>query len=128
MGSFTGPQGKTFVSAGTLGVSGKRLQKNDGVNIGKRVPYMFSLDCEKIGAKKWLSNPGPGGICQIVKIYELEGDGSFWNLTETRVTAGETKGPLCEGVTEELNKPTLWTWKNPSEWELPCDFISHNYK
>lgn len=88
----------------------------------------FSLDFQKIGKGKWLSNPGPGGLCQIVKIYELEGEGGLWTLTETRVTAGETKGPLCEGITDELGKPTVWTWRNPKDWELPCDFISHTLK
>ncbi len=88
----------------------------------------FSLDFQKIGKGKWLSNPGPGGLCQIVKLYELQGDGLLWTMTETRVTAGETEGPICEGVTDEIGKPTVWTWKNPNEWELPCDFISHTVK
>ncbi len=86
----------------------------------------FSLDFQKIGKRKWLSNPGPSGFCNIMKVYELVGEPEhdLWTLTETRVTAGRTEGLFCEGIEEELNKPTVWSWRYPSQFELPCDFMS----
>ncbi|MGQ0811229.1 MAG: hypothetical protein ACT4OO_08390 [Nitrospiraceae bacterium] len=91
----------------------------------------FSLDFTRIGIRKWLSDPGPSGLCRMMKVYELTGEGDLsllWTLTETRVTAGDTESPLCKGVKEELNQPIVWSWKSPGEFELPCDFISHNSK
>lgn len=87
----------------------------------------FSLEFKKIGHRKWLSNPGPGGRCQILKIYELTGEEShnLWQMTETRVTAGSNEG-ICQDVEQELNKPTIWSWKNPQEYELACDFITYD--
>jgi hypothetical protein len=84
----------------------------------------FYFEFKKIGLRKWLSNPEPGGRCKILKIYELTEDEEYdlWQMTETRVTAGSTEGP-CQSVGQELNKPTVWTWKNPSEYELSCDFL-----
>jgi hypothetical protein len=45
-------------------------------------------------------------------------------MKEARVTAGRTD-KQCEGIGEELGKVTTWTWENPSEFELPCDFVKH---
>jgi hypothetical protein len=85
----------------------------------------FSLEFKRIGPMKWLHNTGVSGLCNIVKIYELSGqlnkDSVYWSLTETRVTAGLTSG-ICEDVTEELNKPTVWKQLHPKVFELPCDF------
>lgn len=88
----------------------------------------FSLEFKRIGPRKWLHDTGPSGLCNIVKIYELSGESRgnekdfvFWSLTETRVTAGRTSG-ICEDVTEELNKPTVWKQLYSSRFELPCDF------
>jgi hypothetical protein len=93
----------------------------------------FSLDFKRIGTWKWVSNPGPGGLCNFVKVYELLGeplrgdDGKIltlqWKMTETRVVADTTR-PLCEGAEKELNKPTVWSWRYPDEYELSCDFVT----
>jgi hypothetical protein len=84
----------------------------------------FSLEFRKIGRRKWLSNPNPGSLCKIVKIYEFTENEThdLWEMTETRVTAGSTDG-ICKDVSKELNKPTLWSWTHPKEFELSCDFI-----
>ena len=87
----------------------------------------FSLEFKKIGPRKWLHDTGPRGLCNIVKIYELSGqvieNSVAWSLTETRVSAGHTTG-ICDGVTEELNKPTVWGERQGGSFELPCDFVN----
>lgn len=87
----------------------------------------FSLEFKKIGIRKWLSTPAPGGMCKIVKIYELSSNyqGLLWEFVETRLTAGSTGG-TCEGVAHELNKRTVWTWENPKVYELSCDFMTYD--
>ena len=92
----------------------------------------FSLTFQRIGKWKWVSNPGPAGMCNILKVYELNAV-SFrnekrtllnlqWKMIETRV-AGDSTQPMCADVEQELHKPTIWSWDNPSDYELPCDFI-----
>lgn len=84
----------------------------------------FSLLFKKIGPRKWLHDTGPSGLCNLVKVYELERDENFdfWTMKETRVAAGRTD-KLCEGIVDEVGKVTIWTWKKPWDFELPCDFI-----
>lgn len=92
----------------------------------------FSLTFQRFGNWKWVSNPGPGGFCNILKVYELNGvsfrdeKGAIvtvqWKMIETRVAADSSQ-PMCRDVANELHKPTVWSWDSPSEYELPCDFI-----
>lgn len=96
----------------------------------------FSLDFKKIGKGQWLSNPGPQGVCSVVKTYVLKRDERYdlagvlgmWTLTETIVARG-TESPLCKPPLDsekkrELNKPFVWSWNNYNAFEIPaCDFI-----
>jgi len=79
----------------------------------------FSLEFNKIGRRKWLSNPSPGGQCQIVKIYELTEDEThdLWQMTETRVTAGSTEGN-CQSAKKGLNRTLIRSWKKPQKSEI----------
>jgi hypothetical protein len=95
----------------------------------------FSLDFKKTGKGQWLSNPGPQGVCNVVRTYVLRRDekndfaGSLWTITETMVARG-VESPLCKppfdsDKNQELNKPFVWSWNNYNAFELPsCDFIA----
>ena len=67
-------------------------------------------------------------MCKILKVYELRGSKYkfLWEMIETRVTAGNTASPFCDGVEAEFNRPTIWSWQHPHEYELPFDFMSHD--
>ncbi len=85
----------------------------------------FSLDFKKLGEGRWLyTQKSPGLLSQVLKVYELTGDGLAWTLIETRVPMTKTQG---EAAQEEPQR-TVWSWKNYSEYEIPpqCEFISHN--
>jgi len=94
----------------------------------------FTLDFKKIGPSKWYSDPGPSGFCNSVSVYELTGEPDeakdrvrvLWTLSQRVVAAGKTDGPFCAGVyPAHLNEVETFSWKNPDEFELPCDFIKH---
>jgi hypothetical protein len=78
----------------------------------------FTLEFKKVREGQWLyRQETPGLFSKVLKVYELTGDGLLWTLSETRVP---TKG------SEEKPTQTVWSWKNVTEYELPCEFISHS--
>ena len=80
----------------------------------------FDLEFRKVGEGQWIfQQENPGLLSKVVKVYELTEDknGYTWTLTETRVP---TKG------SDEKPNQTVWSFDGFSEFELPCDFVSHN--
>jgi len=77
----------------------------------------FTLEFKKVREGQWLyRQERPGLLSKVLKVYELTGDSVLWTLSETRVPT--------EGSAEKPTR-TVWSWKNYSEYELPCEFISH---
>lgn len=77
----------------------------------------FTLEFKKVKEGQWLyQQETPGALNKVLKVYELTGNGLLWTLSETRVPT--------EGAEEKPNQ-TVWSWKYYTEYELPCDFISH---
>lgn len=77
----------------------------------------FTLEFRKVREGQWLyRQETPGLLSKVLKVYELTGDGLLWTLSETRVPT--------EGA-EEKPAQTVWSWKNVTEYELPCEFMSH---
>ncbi|MBK5283452.1 MAG: hypothetical protein JJE16_15390 [Nitrospiraceae bacterium] len=78
----------------------------------------FTLEFKKVREGQWLfRSERPGLLSKVLKVYELTGNGFQWTLSETRVPT--------EGA-EETPTRTVWNWENVSEYELPCEFISHS--
>ena len=78
----------------------------------------FTLEFAKVREGQWLfRSERPGLLSKVLKVYELTGNGFLWTLSETRV-------PM-EGA-EETPTRTVWNWENSSQYELPCEFISHS--
>jgi hypothetical protein len=88
----------------------------------------WKMKFNRISEGKWANSPVPSGLCNIMKLYELEKDPKSrfaWILTETRL-AGDTKSPICTDVKKELMKPTRWLTLGPDHIKLPCDYIDWN--
>jgi len=84
--------------------------------------HTFSSEFQRVGPNKWVSNPGPQGICNIVYVQTLENEkdsSGLWTFTQTNVTAD--KGGLCEGI--ELNKPSIFSWRSQTELIMDCHVI-----
>lgn len=78
----------------------------------------FALEFKRVQKGQWLyRQEAPGLFSKILKGYEFTWDGDYWALSETRVPT--------EGSEEKLTQ-TTWSRQNFSEYELPCDFISHS--
>jgi hypothetical protein len=85
----------------------------------------WEMEFTRVSDKKWINSPEPAGMCNIVKVYELEKKDPFdWTMTETRISA-DTESPDCESVKNELMKPTRWLYlRGPNFFQLPCEFIA----
>lgn len=88
----------------------------------------YSIEFKKIGKGRWLSNEGPQGLCNIVRIYQLYQNPSspeLWTLTQKNITTGDVSNPLCKMFANaEQQEPTeVFSWEYKHEFELPCEFI-----
>lgn len=77
----------------------------------------FTLEFKKVRGGQWLyRQETPGLLSKVLKVYELTGDGLLWTLSETRVPTEGAEGKPTQ---------TVWSWRNVTEYELPCEFVSH---
>lgn len=87
---------------------------------------------ERISNFKWMSNPGPQGFCNIVRIGTIESkDDSYllWKYTQITVSVDYDKksddviDQYCSGI--EINKPTIYSWDIPTELIIECSCITY---
>jgi hypothetical protein len=85
---------------------------------------------EKVSQYKWISNPGPQGLCNVVRIKTLEANDDMyllWKLTEITVSVDVDKtrndmfDKICSGI--EINKPTVYSWDVPTDMIMDCQCI-----
>jgi hypothetical protein len=78
----------------------------------------FTLGFGMVREGHWRSRPeAPGLPGTIVNVYELWGDGVRWTLFEAHA--------LTDGAEQRGPARTGWNWENVTEYELPCEFVSH---
>ena len=99
----------------------------------------FTLDFKRIGKGKWLNNPGPQGLCNVVSVYELDvsaGSSFATTIKNTVLTVGgppsevpalEGFDAACKAIREDNKVPRVWTDTNNDPFEPTCDFIKHDY-
>jgi len=78
--------------------------------------YVFS----RTGKNKWLSNPGPQGTCNVVRVVTLErkeGD-RFWAFSSTVVTADDNDD--CAFYRTDMNTTTRFAWSPESSAAISC--------
>ena len=88
-----------------------------------RLPMVnpFTLSFKKVG-NKWISNPGPQGICDVVSVGTLEQhDPKDWVLVKfTQIRVSKSDDKLCEHL--ELWKPAVFSWKPGGlAARMPCN-------
>jgi hypothetical protein len=85
---------------------------------------------ERVSQYKWISNPGPQGLCNVVRIKTLETtDDNYllWKFTEITVSVDVDKtrndmfDKMCAGI--EINKPTVYSWDVPTDMIMDCQCI-----
>ncbi len=84
--------------------------------------------------KKWISNPGPQGLCNVVTVKTLEAPGegyTLWKFTQVTVSVDvDTKrnnlgDQICGGI--ELNKPVIYSWDIPTDLIIDCQCIKYSW-
>jgi phosphatidate phosphatase PAH1 len=88
----------------------------------------------RISQFKWLSNPGPRGFCNVVKVATLEAQEdsyALWKFTEVTVSVDVDKkrdnmiDKWCGGI--ELNKPVTYSWNIPTSFIADCQCIKYSW-
>lgn len=83
---------------------------------------------------KWIANPGPQGLWNVVRISTLESNDdnySLWKYTNVTVSADCDKkrnnlfDKICNEI--ELNKPVIYSWDIPTESILDCQCIKYSW-
>ena len=97
------------------------------------VVQTFDLSFTNIGPGKWLSNPGPTGLCKVMKVQELTAEPNYdvlWTLTETTVAVGNTDPPLCSALAATVNQREVFahggTLTNSSCRAIPSAIIRND--
>jgi hypothetical protein len=86
---------------------------------------IFSLKFKRVG-DKWVSNSGPQGLCDVIKVITLEKESEKYGweiLTFTQVVVSSGKGSLCP-TKSDLFKPLVFSWKYGALAELTCSRFS----
>lgn len=86
----------------------------------------FNLEFTKANDNKWVSNPGPMGICKVANVGILERDSkdSLWTYSQTRISA-DRSSKVCMEL--EINVPTVFSWKASNESKMDCQVIKLGY-
>lgn len=79
----------------------------------------WSAKFRKIAEWKWINNPGPEGLCNLVRVEVFECDKyGNWQFRTTRVEAD--KNEHCSYQQEQLNKPRISSESIPGPLQLDC--------
>lgn len=83
----------------------------------------FEADFQKTGTRKWVSNNGPEGLCDLVTVMVIEHEPDatvLWTFTRTRAS-GNTDAAPCKRF--EINKPYVFSWRAPEQALMGCEVI-----
>lgn len=88
----------------------------------------FELHFSRISKNKWLHNPGPAGLCNVVRVSTLENSEAYpelWTYTQTTVTAD--KDPACQKWVE-VGATMITSWDSPKAFKFgQCKYIQFGY-
>ena len=131
----SGPKTKEYWRLFFAAASSKDLVKLSNLSNAKQQQTChanvtgYSIDFKKIGKRKWLSNEGPQGMCNVVRIYELDGGtglaNGLWTFVQKNITTGNTTNSMCKSISNLEKQPSeeTFSWQSPDEFELPCEYI-----
>lgn len=83
----------------------------------------FDATFRRLTKNKWVSNPGAGGLCNVVTVMTLENMPEYDNLWKfTQVVASSDNDGLCKGI--QTNTPAIYVWDAPTELALKCKYLA----
>jgi hypothetical protein len=94
----------------------------------------YKQSFKRTSPNKWISNPGPEGRCDVVRVSTLEREkeySSLWKYTTTAVSVDYDKNSddmfskMCAAI--ELNKPVVYSWEIPKESIIDCQCIKFGW-
>ena len=92
----------------------------------------WKQEFQRISPFKWMNNPGPQGLCNVVSVTTLESyDDSYvlWKYSTVTVSVDVDKkrndifDQTCGEI--KLNKPTTYSWDIPTDFIADCQCIKY---
>lgn len=96
--------------------------------------YNWKDQFQRISHFKWILNPGPEGLCNVVRIRTLEANDDhylLWKYSEVTVSVDVDKkrndlgDKICGAI--ELNKPVVYSWDIPTDFIPECSCIKYSW-
>ncbi|QWV99099.1 hypothetical protein KP003_07665 [Geomonas nitrogeniifigens] len=88
----------------------------------------FDLHFSRISKNKWLYNPGPTGLCNVVRVSTLENSEAYpelWTYSQNTVTAD--KDPVCQKWVE-VGATMVTSWDSPKAFKFEqCKYIQFGH-
>lgn len=88
----------------------------------------FEQHFTRISKNKWLHNPGPVGLCNVVRISTLENSAEYpnlWTFTQSTVTADQD--PTCQKWVK-IGDTIMNRWDSPKALKFgQCKYIQFGY-
>jgi len=88
----------------------------------------FELHFLRISKNKWLYNPGPAGLCKVVRVSTLENledHPNLWTFTQTTVTAD--KDSTCQKWVD-VGSTMVTSWDSPKAFKFgQCKYIQFGF-
>lgn len=87
----------------------------------------FDFHFTRVSKNKWLYNPGPTGLCNVVRIATLENSDENlerWTFTQTTVTADNK--PACKQWVD-VGNTTIASWDAPNAFKFDCKYIKFGW-
>jgi hypothetical protein len=81
---------------------------------------------DRVGtSRRWMSNPGPQGLCNVVTVSTLgpeDNHPGLWRFTTITVSA-DTSSPACAFYKPLINKPEVYSWDAPDTIAAACKYL-----
>jgi hypothetical protein len=96
--------------------------------------YTWKDKFQRTSQFKWMSNPGPEGLCNVVRVRTLETSDDYyllWKYSEVTVSVDFDKkrnnlgDQICSEI--ELNKPVVYSWDVPTDFIPNCECIKYSW-
>lgn len=84
---------------------------------------VFTLEFKRTASNKWISNPGPTGICDRVKVVTIEHEPdntTLWRYSQT-IAASKSNDPICKHFTAGFT--TIFSWQAVRESQIDCKVV-----
>jgi hypothetical protein len=83
----------------------------------------FTKDFDRVSKSKWLSNPGPRGLCNLVIVTTLErkDESNPYSIVYKQTKVDGDTDDLCSS--NQFHRPYIFSYKYPQNIKFKCEYF-----